>query len=100
MSSLFLAMLLPVLLVVRKLPIKQWSHKETAPVAVFAVIITLYALDNLMNAMLNPIFVLAIGGVSGFCLLSQRERSTTSNRIAVNAQIKVVTGPVAMEKQL
>ncbi len=100
LSALFMALLLPVVLIVRKLPISQWKHPGNAPVAALAVIITLYSLDNLINAMLNPIFVLAIGGVSGFCLLSQHERAATSKTFVTSAQIKGVTSPVAMEKQL
>lgn len=100
LSALFMALLLPVVLLMRKLPTSQWNLKDTAPIAALAVIITLYALDNLINAMLNPIFVLAIGGVSGFCLLSQRERTATSKTIVISAQIKGVASPVVLEKQL
>ena len=28
-----------------------------------------FLLDNLLNAMVNLVFVLAVGGVSGFCMI-------------------------------
>jgi hypothetical protein len=36
-----------------------------APAAVAAVAVTLHMIDNLMNAMLNPAFVLMAGGLAG-----------------------------------
>jgi Na+-driven multidrug efflux pump len=36
-----------------------------AGAAVFAVLLTLHSMDNLMNAMLNPIFILGLGGLAG-----------------------------------
>jgi hypothetical protein len=55
---------LPVLLARKRLPLSVWTHPLGAPVAVLAVTLALHMLDNLLNAMLNPIFVLAIGGIS------------------------------------
>ncbi len=55
---------LPVLLARKRLPLSAWTHPLGAPVAVLAVTLALHMLDNLLNAMLNPVFVLAIGGIS------------------------------------
>lgn len=57
-----LAMMLPVWLTLRRYPVRTWRDPwVAAPVAV-AVMLLLYMLDCLLNAMLNPIFVLAAGG--------------------------------------
>jgi hypothetical protein len=63
--ALFTAMLFPVLLVKRRFPGAAWGEPMLAGVAVFTVLLTLHAVDNLMNAMLNPLFVLALGGLAG-----------------------------------
>lgn len=62
--------LLPVLLVARRYPVHSWARPPTAPVAVVAVAVALYSIDNLFNAMLNPLPGVAIGGL--VCLVAQR----------------------------
>jgi hypothetical protein len=63
--ALFTALLFPVVLVKRRFPGAAWSNPMLAGVAVFAVLLTLHAMDNLMNAMLNPLFILGLGGLAG-----------------------------------
>lgn len=63
--SLTTMLLLPVLLLVRRLAAKQWHTPAVAPAAALSLLLVLYAMDNLMNAMLNPIFVLIVGGLTG-----------------------------------
>lgn len=62
------ALLLPVILFILCFPARFWSHRQLAPGAVLCVVITLYMLDCTMNAMLNPIFTIAVGGVSGIVI--------------------------------
>jgi hypothetical protein len=61
--ALFAFLLLPMVLLLRRVPIASWSHPEFAPAAASAVILVLYALDNLANAMPNPVYMLAAGGL-------------------------------------
>src|SRR5439155_16012393 len=49
--ALFTAMLLPVALVKRRFRGSSWADPMLAGVAVFAVLLTLHAMDDLMNAM-------------------------------------------------
>jgi hypothetical protein len=63
--ALFTAMLFPVVMVKRRFPGSAWTNPMLAGVAVFAVLLTLHAMDNLMNAMLNPLFILGLGGLAG-----------------------------------
>jgi hypothetical protein len=42
-----------------------WSHPEMVGVSVFSVLLVLYSMDNLMNNMPNPLFLLGLGGISG-----------------------------------
>lgn len=67
--SLFSAMLLPLVsLFWLRYPARSWSNRQVAPVAALGVILLLYMVDCLMNAMVNPIFILACGGIAGAAL--------------------------------
>jgi hypothetical protein len=68
--SLTLAILMPVFLLLRSYPASSWGSPEVAPAAVLSVLLALYMVDNLLNAMVNPIFIMVAGGVSGLPALS------------------------------
>ena len=57
------AILLPAVLFWWRCPPKWWMHPMAASGAAFAVLLPLHMVDNLWNAMLNPVYVLIIGGV-------------------------------------
>lgn len=59
------AMSLPVIRFVLAAPARLWSRPELAPAAGLAVFCGLYTLDNLMNAMFNPMNLLALGALGG-----------------------------------
>lgn len=58
--------LLPTLLLLVRLPSAFWLHPKTAPVAALGLVLALFMVDCLFNAMVNPIFVLATGGIGGW----------------------------------
>ena len=60
-----LAILLPPLLVWARCPLSMWKHPGVAPAVAMAVLLSLYMLDNILNAMPDPIFTLALGGLAG-----------------------------------
>jgi len=64
LASLTLAILLPVWLTLRRYPIRYWSHPKVAPAAAMAVVLTIYMVDNLLNAMINPVFMLIAGALT------------------------------------
>ena len=57
------ALLLPVLVFLRRYPTRLWVHTAVAPSAALAVLVGLYMIDNLFNAMFNPIYVMSAGGL-------------------------------------
>lgn len=63
--SLFSAFFVPIVSFVRAYPSSNWLHYKIAPVAALVVVLVLYMLDCLLNAMINPIFILACGGIAG-----------------------------------
>lgn len=67
--SAFLALMaVPVLAFVRRFPAWAWSTPAVAPAAAWAVVVSLYGIDCLFNAMENPCLVLAIGGLAAMRL--------------------------------
>jgi hypothetical protein len=63
LAAVTTAILLPALLYWRRVPPRWWMHPMAAAGASFAVLLPLHMVDNLWNAMLNPIYVLVIGGL-------------------------------------
>jgi len=63
LSSITLAFMLPPLLFLRRVSTAHWGKPVFAPAAALSVLLLMYALDNLPNAMINPIFILCNGAV-------------------------------------
>ena len=61
--SVMTVILLPALLYWRRVPPRWWMHPMAAAGASFAVLLPLHMVDNLWNAMLNPIYILVIGSL-------------------------------------
>ena len=58
------AILLPAVLFLRRFPVERWDDPSLAAVVPIAVIVDLYLLDGLVNAMLNVIYIIAAGGLA------------------------------------
>ena len=63
--SYFSALLLPLAILVSNCRADTWQLPTLAPICVLALIANLYAIHCLANAMTNPIYFLALGGVMG-----------------------------------
>lgn len=70
--SLMASLLLPVIGFVQRYPASLWFNPKVAPAAALAVILALYAVDCVLNAMVNPIYTLACGGIAGLVLKPTR----------------------------
>jgi hypothetical protein len=57
--------LLPAALLVRRVPPRFWMHPMAAPCTVAALVVCLWMLDSIPNAMFNPIYIVAAGGLAG-----------------------------------
>ncbi|NUM54718.1 MAG: O-antigen ligase domain-containing protein [Candidatus Hydrogenedentes bacterium] len=79
-AAVLAAILLPPLLLFRKVPVAWWVHPVVAPTACMAVIVLLWMVDNLLNNMLNPVYVVTIGGLAGIRPLSQTDVGIVSIR--------------------
>jgi hypothetical protein len=78
--SLLTTLLLPPLLLLRRVSVRQWLHPAGGGAAVLAVLLVLFTTDGLLNAMLNPIFIIAAGGLSGFYVIAPRLRGEAMQR--------------------
>lgn len=65
LSALTLVLLLPAMTLLKKIPPGRWGEPAVAPEAALAVLVNLYMIDCLLNAMVNPMFALVAGGLSG-----------------------------------
>lgn len=70
--SLMSAILLPSVAFLWRYPAKLWQHPNVAPAAALAICVILYMLDCVLNAMVNPIFMLASGGIASVVVQSKR----------------------------
>ncbi|MDJ0508984.1 MAG: O-antigen ligase domain-containing protein [Crocosphaera sp.] len=78
--SLYAAFFIPVcIFTLKRYPAKFWFHPQVAPTACLAVVITLYMLDNTLNALFNPIFVLICGGITGLVIQVPKHRKRLKN---------------------
>jgi hypothetical protein len=63
LATMTIAMILPVILFIRRFPVSQWDHPGLAPITGMTVILALFLLDGLSNGFLNPIYIIIAGGV-------------------------------------
>ena len=68
LTALFGAMLMPTLAVIHRYPAKTWGHPAMAAPAVLAVFLATYAIDCLMNAMQNPVYIVCMGGLASLAI--------------------------------
>lgn len=64
LCSLSLSILLPVFLFLRKFSVRDYVKPSIASAVAISALLILYMIDNLLNAMVNPIFMVAAGGLS------------------------------------
>jgi tetratricopeptide (TPR) repeat protein len=63
---------LPLLVLIARYPARRWKDPDVAPHAALAILLALYMIDNLSNAMFNPIYYLAAGALLGPSPLNRR----------------------------
>ncbi|HXY33686.1 MAG TPA: hypothetical protein VEI07_05625 [Planctomycetaceae bacterium] len=68
LAAVTMIYLLPVIRLWWRLEGPLWADPSFAAVTGFAVILTLCSVDNILNAMLNPVITVVMGGVNGATL--------------------------------
>lgn len=80
--ALTLSMLGPVLSFVRRFPPQVWTHPSVAAAGSLTLVLALWMIDNLFNAMINPVYVLVAGGLPLLRLPRPGGRPQTATRLA------------------
>ncbi|MEN8200363.1 MAG: hypothetical protein ABFR63_09870 [Thermodesulfobacteriota bacterium] len=92
-----LTIVMPMLLLLIKVPLKQWATPRYAAASVFATLLTIYMVDNLLNAMVNPIFMLFNGGINGMLM---QEISETETEVSLDLESGTTLQPVPATRLL
>ena len=67
-----LIVMLPAVLFMLRVKARDWGTPMFAAPAVLAMMLILWSMDNLFNAMMNPMYVMAAGGLSGLYVIFPR----------------------------
>lgn len=90
LGSLFAMMLLPAFLLSYRLPGMAFHHPGVGATLGAALIICLWMIDNCFNAMVNPIYVVLVGGLAGIprvrAVRVQPRRVLETGSVSVTAQ--------------
>ncbi|OIP71647.1 MAG: hypothetical protein AUK43_05630 [Oscillatoriales cyanobacterium CG2_30_40_61] len=84
--GIFGTLLLPVLTFsLFRYPAKTWFRPQVAGAAVISLITVLYVLDNLLNNMYNPVFILASGALAGLLMNPNPQEFHPSIAVSTNS---------------
>lgn len=75
--SVMLVFFLPPLFFVKRFPASQWKEPATQAILALPLLIVLFALDNLMNDMFNPLLLILAGAITGMHIAPARADSST-----------------------
>ena len=89
--SMNLMLLIPTALFLRRHHPRTWSEPDVAPQVAIAFILPLYLIDNLSNAMLNPIYAICMGSLTG-CSIGQDRGRDSSGRDEAGRATSGVSG--------
>jgi hypothetical protein len=83
LTCITMTLLLPVMRGIRRYPLARWSEPAVAPVIAVLLLLAITCVDNLFNAMLNPLFFVGAGGLT--TLLASRS-DTPAEQYAFSAR--------------
>jgi hypothetical protein len=86
--------LLPMARICRRLPVSTWSTPEMAPGVALSLVLTLFLIDSLFNAMVSPLYTLAAGAVTGWIVRMPMRPAMPSALPRVLVQRPSGPGPV------
>jgi hypothetical protein len=74
LAALMSSILTPVFILMKLYRPHELFHQKVIPVTMLSVLLGLYMIDSLLNAMVNPIFMVASGGITGLVKESLEEK--------------------------
>jgi hypothetical protein len=95
LTSWLATLLLPIAGFCARFRPATWSLPLVAPAAGLTVALLMYTLDCILNAMINPIFILLGGGLNGLILAQQPLINTKRKRLQI--QLPLPQNPLSAE---
>ena len=95
LASLLLFFLVPVLALWRRCPPRLWASPRAALPWALGLVLTLYAFDSLVNAMVNPVYFLIAGGLCG--LAPARSAARSRRHARADARVTRTSRPSVAE---
>jgi hypothetical protein len=95
--ALGLTLAAPAVALLRSVPVGRWSHPAVAPAAALTVATLLWAVDDLFNGMVTPLFPAMMGAIASFTALVRRpgRRKRVGRAHALPALVPAVARPHA-----
>jgi hypothetical protein len=90
LMAMIIAIQTPVVLFFLRFKPGCWNEKNRAIPAVMAIFLAIYMIDNLLNAMINPIYMLFSGGLTGLTLGAHQEEFETAAEDAMRVSTTVI----------
>lgn len=84
LASFLLVFLLPVMLFMRRYPVRYWRRPDVAMAAALALVVLLWMCDSLLNGHPTPIYTVAAGGLAAATGLPGRRERTAE--LAIRAK--------------
>jgi len=75
LAALQLVFFIPPLLFLKEFPPARWNDPPVTAILALPLLLTLFALDNLMNDMFNPLMMILAGAITGLHLHRDRQDS-------------------------
>jgi hypothetical protein len=99
--TLHLGMLLPSLLIAGQYSPQKRLDPEFAAVAVLAIFIPIFMLDCLLNAMINPVYILTVGGLASIAAIrpAAEPEAMEEGEIEVEGEPESAEGEESSEEQ-
>jgi tetratricopeptide (TPR) repeat protein len=98
LSAMTASFLIPQILFFRRIPGPLWSRPEVAGAVALCLQIGLYMIDNLSNAMPNPAYAIALGGLAGLSVAGlPSSRHDAAQRLTEAEALKEIDQPEAAE---
>jgi hypothetical protein len=74
-------------------PSALWRHPAAAGAVIMAVLLAMHMCDNLLNAMMNPLYVLGAGGLAGLSLRVPPARRPAARAVRPRSFVQPITAP-------
>jgi hypothetical protein len=82
----FLALALPMALLASRLSPRRLTSAEMAPALALAAVVSIYAIDCVPNAMVNPVYILTGGAVASYAFHARKTSQSTVRSAAQGTQ--------------